>query len=127
MYFSSPFYVLLYYHKHAYKDTVDEFYGPEIKNIGKIKDIEKERMTKDFKDRIKKDVKATLKEEGGDGHTYTSKQQRLMVWYKYLFLNRGKPSTHLVALPNCNINKLKDVPQPLRKIIIKIADGKNKL
>ncbi|MBR4720165.1 MAG: AAA family ATPase [Clostridia bacterium] len=130
VYFSAPLdldFMLLEAFTDAYKDTVDEFYGPEIKNIGKIKDIEKERMTKDFKDRIKKDVKATLKEEGGDGHTYTSKQQRLMVWYKYLFLNRGKPSTHLVALPNCNINKLKDVPQPLRKIIIKIADGKNKL
>lgn len=48
-----------------------------------------------------------------------------MIWYKYLFLSRGKPSTHLAALPNCDINELNDVPKPLRKIIRKIADWKN--
>ena len=73
-----------------------------------------------------KETKETLKEEGGDGHTYTFNQQKLMIWYKYLFLSRGKPSTHLAALPNCNVNNIKDVPQPLRRIIVKIADGKNK-
>ena len=127
VYFSAPLdldFMLLESFTTAYKETVDESYGPTIKNVGKIKDIEKGKLTKEYKDRIEKDIKATLKEEGGDGHTYTQNQKKLMVWYKYLFLSRGKPSTHLAALPNCSIGKLKDVPKPLRKIISKIADRK---
>ena len=124
VYFSAPLdldFMLLESFEAAYKETIDESYGPTIKNVGKIKDIETQKMSKDYEERIKKDVKATLKEEGGDGHTYSQKQKKLMIWYKYLFLSRGKPSTHLAALPNCVIQKIDDIPKPLRKIISRIA------
>ena len=39
----------------------------------------------------------TLKDCGGDGKTYSEEQKKLMVWYTYFFLNRGKPSTHIEA------------------------------
>ena len=127
VYFSAPLdldFMLLESFETAYKETVDDSYGPTIKNIGKIKDIETEKMSREYEERITKDIKATLKEEGGDGHTYTQNQRKLMIWYKYLFLSRGKPSTHLTALPNCSIQKIQDIPNPLRKIISKIADRK---
>jgi hypothetical protein len=41
---------------------------------------------------------AVLKPEGGDGRTYTPAQQELFIWYQYLFLGRGKPTTHMLAL-----------------------------
>ncbi len=127
VYFSAPLdldFMLLETFTTEYKETVDEAYGPTIKNVGKIIDIENGRLSQAYKDRLTKDIKATLKEEGGDGHTYTQKQKKLMIWYKYLFLSRSKPSTHLTALPNCKIEEIKDIPKPLRKIISKIADRK---
>ena len=78
-----------------YKATLDTREGPciDIAQSGK-----KERITKiendgeihsEYETRILKDIKNTLKEEGGDGHTYSPEQQKLMVWYTYFFLNRG--------------------------------------
>lgn len=52
----------------------------------------------EYEKRIIDDVQHALKECGGDGKTYTEEQKRLMVWYTYFFLNRGKPSTHIEAL-----------------------------
>lgn len=49
-------------------------------------------------ERIEQDIKNTLKKEGGDGSTYSEEQKKLMIWYNYFFLNRGKPSTHILAL-----------------------------
>jgi putative ATP-dependent endonuclease of OLD family len=41
---------------------------------------------------------AVLKSEGGSGITYTQTQRQLFIWYQYLFLGRGKPTTHMRAL-----------------------------
>jgi len=52
----------------------------------------------DYDKRIKSAIRACLKKAGGDGDTYTDDQKELMVWYQYLFLGRGKPTTHIAAL-----------------------------
>lgn len=69
-----------------------------------------------------KDIKNTLKEEGGDGHTYSPEQQKLMVWYTYFFLNRGKPSTHIAALSQLSDEELKENVPPVLQRLIETAD-----
>jgi putative ATP-dependent endonuclease of the OLD family len=48
--------------------------------------------------RIAKATARVLGDEGGDGQTYSANQKKLFPWYSYLFLGRGKPSTHVLAL-----------------------------
>ena len=76
----------------------------------------------EYEDRIKKDIRNTLKDEGGDGHTYSSDQHRLMVWYTYFFLNRGKPSTHIAMLSQLDDNILKNNTPPVLKRLIQTAE-----
>ena len=98
--------MMLEYLGTEYKDTLDAAEGPRIDIIQNgekkrilIADIEGSGIVcPEYKDRIKQDIKNALKKEGGDGCTYSSEQRKLMVWYTYLFLNRGKPSTHIAAL-----------------------------
>ncbi len=46
---------------------------------------------------VKEAVTAVLK-QGTDGGTYTDAQRAAFPWYRYLFLGRGKPTTHILAL-----------------------------
>ena len=63
-----------------------------------IKDIEIQSASyPEYVNRINDDVSHTLKPCGGDGRTYSKEQKKLMVWYTYFFLNRGKPATHIEA------------------------------
>ena len=111
-----------------YKATLDTREGPciDIAQSGK-----KERITKiendgeihsEYETRILKDIKNTLKEEGGDGHTYSPEQQKLMVWYTYFFLKRGKPSTHIAALSQLSDEELKENVPPVLQRLIETAD-----
>ena len=62
--------------------------------------------------------KSTLKEEGGDGSTYSTEQQNLMIWYTYFFLNRGKPSTHIAVLSRLSDEAIKgNIPPVLERLI----------
>ena len=40
-------------------------------------------------------------------------QQEWLRWYRYLFLGRSKPSTHLRALARLSPSELKDGPEPV--------------
>ena len=125
IYFSAPLdldFLLLDRFPKAYKGIVDDDSGPRIKGCGKIIDIEKSgKLSTEYTNRINSDVRATLKDEGGNGDTYSLTDKKLMVWYKYLFLGRGKPSTHLAALPNCEINGIDDVPSALKKLLLRVV------
>lgn len=127
VFFSAPLdidFMMLEQMGDTYKATLDTREGPriDIAQSGK-----KERITKienngeihsEYETRILKDIRNTLKEEGGDGHTYSSEQQKLMVWYTYFFLNRGKPSTHIAALSQLSDEELKEnVPLVLQRLI----------
>jgi len=120
IYFSNPLdidFSMLTKFKEKYIATLSSNEGPLIKGYGKIhkpeikegeEDIYKELLDK----RIQSDLRATLKDEGGDGSTYNVSEKELMIWYNYFFLNRGKPTTHRVlftenedivfeSFPNC--------------------------
>jgi len=58
----------------------------------------------------------------GKGTTYTEKMKSLFFWYRYLFLNRSKPDTHLAALsPLKSETLLKTIPRPIDALFKCIA------
>ena len=113
-----------------YKKTLDTTEGPRV-NI--VQDGTEKRILiqsieiggsqyPEYDERVKKDVRNTLKEEGGDGRTYSVEQQKLMVWYTYFFLNRGKPSTHIAVLSRLSDEAIKDNIPPVLKRLINAAE-----
>ena len=109
VFFSAPLdidFLMLEHYGDVYREILSEEEGPRLMvNINEkkqrkyIKSIEElGESYPEYEKRIIDDVQHALKECGGDGKTYTEEQKRLMVWYTYFFLNRGKPSTHIEAL-----------------------------
>lgn len=129
VFFSAPLdidFMMLEQMESEYKKSLDTTEGPRLEVTV---DEEKKRILiqtiegtgdyrTEYETRIKKDIKSTLKEEGGDGSTYSAEQQKLMVWYTYFFLNRGKPSTHIAVLSRLSDEAIKDnIPQVLKRLI----------
>lgn len=109
VFFSSPLdidFLMLENYGTIYKSMLGSKEGPGImveengqKKRKLIKDIESFGDSySEYSIRVADNVRYTLKECGGDGKTYSEEQKKLMVWYTYFFLNRGKPSTHIEAL-----------------------------
>jgi len=66
-------------------------------------------------------IDAVLKEDNGGGDTYTATQIKLFFWYRYLFLSRGKPTSHLLALSQIPRDKLaKDAPAVLQRLVTRM-------
>lgn len=124
VFFSSPLdidFLMLENYGAAYKAILSENEGPRIIKKGLIKNIESKRVKPvQYRERVKCDVKNTLKECGGEGTTYSEEQKKLMIWYNYFFLNRGKPSTHILALSRINNSNLIDnMPVVIKNLINK--------
>lgn len=120
VFFSAPLdidFLMLEYFGDVYKSLLGKKEGPRLmvkekeRTIQKyIKDIEgMEPAYSEYLERITDDVRHSLKECGGDGRTYSEEEKKLMVWYTYFFLNRGKPSTHIEAF-----SKISDKMQSLK-------------
>ena len=63
-------------------------------------------------------LKATLKEKSGTGDTFTDEERELMIWYKYFFLGRSKPTTHMQFLSNLSDEELKkEIPSVFTDIV----------
>jgi hypothetical protein len=76
--------------------------------------------------RILRACGAVLKPQGGDGDTYTDEEKYEFIWYSYLFLGRGKPSTHLLALNQLENDALGfGAPDVLRRLIQRIEQKVN--
>lgn len=126
IFFSSPLdidFLMLEKYEDFYKNILGTNEGPEIKIDGhckKIKDLnEKEKSSMEFQARISKDIRNSLKENGGSGKTYSAKQKELMIWYNYFFLNRGKPTTHMLMLSSISDEDLKE---RIPNVFIRIFD-----
>lgn len=133
VFFSAPLdidFMMLEQMTSEYKKSLDTAEGPrlEIAEDGKKKRVliqtfeETGTYPAEYRARIKKDIKSTLKEEGGDGSTYSTEQQNLMIWYTYFFLNRGKPSTHIAVLSRLNDEAIKDNISPVLGRLIEAAE-----
>ena len=69
---------------------------------------------------VKEAVKAVLK-EGTDGSTYNDAHRKAFFWYRYLFLGRGKPTTHILALASIDDAELAEKsPKPLLRLITRV-------
>ena len=130
VFFSAPLdidFMMLEQMESEYKKSLDTTEGPRLEVI---QDEEKKRILiqtiegtgaycTEYETRIKKDIKSTLKEEGS---TYSVEQQKLMVWYTYFFLNRGKPSTHIAVLSRLSDEAIKDNIPPVLKRLMETAE-----
>jgi putative ATP-dependent endonuclease of OLD family len=65
-------------------------------------------------------IKAVLGSDGSPGDYWVpadegqhDRQQERLRWYRYLFLGRSKPSTHLRALTRLSPSELRDGPEPV--------------
>ncbi|MEP6822743.1 MAG: TOPRIM nucleotidyl transferase/hydrolase domain-containing protein [Chthoniobacterales bacterium] len=115
VFFSAPLdldFLMLQAFPTEYQATAHEDGGPQIP--------EEEQA---YEKRILRACRAVLKAEGGHGQTYTDEEKEAFIWYSYLFLGRGKPSTHLLAL-----NQLDDdaigvgIPGVLERLIRRIEN-----
>ena len=133
VFFSAPLdidFMMLEQMASEYKKSLDTAEGPrlEIAEEGKKKQVliqtieETGTYPAEYEARIKKDIKSTLKEEGGDGSTYSTEQQKLMIWYTYFFLNRGKPSTHIAVLSRLSDEAIKGNIPPVLEHLIETAE-----
>jgi hypothetical protein len=115
IYFATPLdmdFMLLSAFPEAYKGTIKDRggQGPRIPN--KSTDLE------GFNEKIDLAIKSTLKSESSVGSGYTDFEKELMIWYKYLFLERGKPATHLLALSNLKEEDFeRTLPIVLKKMV----------
>ena len=88
-----------------------------------IKDIEASDVSyPEYEKRINDDVRHALKDCGGDGNTYSLEQKKLMVWYTYFFLNRGKPSTHIETFSRISDEMLVATMPPMFERLISAAE-----
>lgn len=136
VFFSAPLdidFLMLEHYTDIYKGLIGNNEGPYImveengeKHQRTILDIEEAGTTcTEYKERVDNDIRHALKEHGGDGITYTEEQRKLMVWYTYFFLNRGKPSTHIEAFSKMDDNILKGtMPSTFKRLF---ADAENLL
>lgn len=133
VFFSAPLdvdFLMLENFETDYKGLLEGNEGPRIlveidrkKEQQKIIEIEElDEKPDEYTKRVEEDIRNTLKKEGGDGSTYTEEQKRLMIWYNYFFLNRGKPSTHILALSKLDdLDLLFNLPSVFGRLI-KVAD-----
>lgn len=130
VYFSSPLdidFLMLECIYDRYIALLDDNEGPRIevevdgkKHKCNIRKINIEIYKSEYLSHINNDIRQTLKKEGGTGNTYTQEQKELMLWYNYFFLNRGKPTTHILVLSRMLDEDLQhNTPKVISKIIDK--------
>lgn len=121
IYFSSPLdidFLMINSFKEQYLKILNENEGPYIQKLGKIKDLtDEDKKKEEYTKRLENDIKDTLKEKSTLGTTFSKEEKELMIWYKYFFLTRGKPTTHRIALLNIEDENLtQNMPEVFREI-----------
>lgn len=99
----------------CYHRTVPSGGGPRIPD--------RESKPDDYKEKMGKCIRNTLKENGGEGDSYDDFEKELMLWYPYLFLSRGKPGTHILAMTMLDSSSFKEnMPESLKRMVDAIAN-----
>lgn len=130
VFFSAPLdidFLMLEKYTEYYKGLIEGNEGPALmvdvdgtKKRKPIKTVENETPVSEYEQRINDSVRATLKDCGGDGSTYSDEQRKLMVWYAYFFLQRGKPTTHISAMVKIPSDYLlENMPPVFERLIVK--------
>lgn len=66
--------------------------------------------------RIDTSVSVVLGAEGGEGSTFAAAEKELFPWYSYIFLGKGKPTTHALAWLDDEVVDLTALPEPLNRL-----------
>lgn len=125
IYFSRPIdidFLMLENFKPQYLSILDGNEGPNVKirekNI-KFSQVKIEQKQEEgYQEKLAIAMKHTLKENSGNGSSFTCKQKELMVWYDYFFLGRGKPVTHRLAIDK--IENLEIIPPVFDSLGVKV-------
>lgn len=123
-------FLMLEHYGDVYKGLLSKKEGPRLmvdengqKHQKFIIDIEPSEICyPEYSAHVTDDIRHALKDYGGDGKTYSEEQRKLMVWYTYFFLNRGKPSTHIEALSKINDDALVATMPPVFKRLVSAAE-----
>ena len=110
-------FMMLEAYPEAYKLTVDDRSGsgPRIPK--------KEEDPDGYRDYLSKAIVATLKSDEAEGKFYQEKNKELMIWYKYLFLERGKPSTHLLAISHIeDADFQSQLPNSIKRLVTYVGE-----
>ena len=98
-----------------YQGTVPSTGGPVIPSA--------EEDFEGYQEKLLSGIQATLKSKTATADTYSDDQKAAMIWYNYLFLGRGKPSTHIKALSSIDPDQLKkDAPKVLLRMFDRIDE-----
>lgn len=98
-----------------YEGTAPPNGGPKIPS--------KEDDPQGYQEVLLAGIHATLKSTQATATTYSGEQKAAMIWYKYLFLGRGKPSTHIKALAEISPERLKhEAPDVLKRMFNRIEE-----
>jgi len=119
-------FMLLESYSNQYKSLLSGVEGPRIKGKGRIIDIEKlDEKPQEYLARVEQDLETVLKGDGGDGSSYSVDEKRLMIWYKYFFLGKGKPVSHYRMLSTIDQNEfLTNLPEMLKRLITTVKKEK---
>jgi putative ATP-dependent endonuclease of OLD family len=111
VYFSAPLdldFLMLRAFPDEYKAAKDGGNGPKLPDR---KDKKKDEAAREAV------IRSVLKAEGGDASTYEDDEVDDFFWYRYLFLGRGKPTTHLLAMAEIAEKELaEDSPEVIATI-----------
>jgi hypothetical protein len=114
VFFSAPLdldFLLLRAFSKAYKETVPKGGGPRMP-----------KTAPEIAERLKAATSSVLKDEGGDGSSYSVAEVADFPWYVNLFLSHSKPTTHLMALASLTNEKLVGgMPPVLRRLLDRTA------
>lgn len=118
VYFSAPLdldFLMLRAFSDEYKAATDGGDGPKLPDG---KDKKKDEAAREAV------IRSVLKAEGGDASTYDDDEVDDFYWYRYLFLGRGKPTTHLLAMAELSE---KDLAENCPEVIATICDRMKEL
>ena len=135
VYFSSPLdidFLMLQQYKDNYLNTLSSIEGPLVsyndsdgssKKV-KLSDLDclDRLQLEGFNKRKEEAIRATLKDKSGSGDSFTEEEKKLMIWYQYFFLGRGKPTTHMQFLSSISDNELKRFLPPVFEKMVKRAE-----
>ncbi|OJH42539.1 ATP-dependent nuclease [Cystobacter ferrugineus] len=92
------------------------FKAAYMKNAKRGPSIPKDQ--KEYEDALASVLSAVLKDKHSGGKQYSADELRLFFWYRYLFLNRGKPVSHMMALADLSPEELvASAPNALKRLV----------
>lgn len=131
VYFSSPLdidFLMLQHYKDNYLNTLSPIEGPVVSYNNSDGSSKKVKLSdldcldrlqlEGFNKRKEEAIRATLKDKSGSGDSFTEEEKKLMIWYQYFFLGRGKPTTHMKFLSSISDDELtRNLPPVFEKMV----------